>query len=47
MSSYILRKIDPELWKQVKSKAALVPISIKALIEQLLSEWLKQDTRSK
>lgn len=40
MSSYILRQIDPELWKQVKSRAALEEISIKALIERLLWDWL-------
>lgn len=40
MSSYILRDIDPELWKRVKSKAALEPVSLKALIERLLRAWL-------
>lgn len=41
MASYILRKIDPELWKQVKSKAAAEGVSLKTLIERLLNDWLK------
>ena len=41
MASYILRGIDPELWKQVKGKAALEGVTLKALIERLFSEWLK------
>ena len=40
MASYILRGIDPDLWRHVKSKAALEQISVKALIEQLLRAWL-------
>lgn len=40
MASYILRDIDPELWKRVKAKAALEGVSLKALIEQLLKAWL-------
>jgi predicted DNA binding CopG/RHH family protein len=40
MASYILRNIDPELWRRVKSKAALEGITIKALIEELLQTWL-------
>jgi len=42
MSSYILRKIDAELWRHVKAKAALEQTSIKALIEGLLRDWLKR-----
>lgn len=42
MPSYILRAIDPELWKQVKSKAALEGVSVKALIEKLLRAWLAE-----
>lgn len=41
MASYILREIDPELWRKVKAKAALETTSIKALIERLLRDWLK------
>lgn len=41
MASYILRGIDPDLWKRVKSKAALEPLTLKALIEKLLAEWLR------
>lgn len=47
MASYILRNIEPELWRQVKSKAALEETSVKALIERLLRDWLTlQDGRS-
>ncbi len=41
MSSYLLRQIDSELWRQVKSKAALQGVTIKALIERLLCDWLR------
>lgn len=41
MASYILRNIDPELWRRVKSKAALEGISVKALIERLLRTWVE------
>ncbi len=40
MPSYILRGIDAELWRQVKAQAALEDLSIKALIERLLREWV-------
>ena len=40
MASYILRGIDPDLWRHVKSKAALEGTSVKALIERLLRAWL-------
>ena len=40
MASFILRKIDDDLWRRVKSKAALQGTSIKALIETLLKTWL-------
>jgi predicted HicB family RNase H-like nuclease len=40
VASYILRNIDPELWRHVKSKAALEGVSVKALIERLLRDWL-------
>jgi hypothetical protein len=41
VSSYILRKIDDGLWHRVKVKAAQEQTTIKALIERLLSDWLK------
>lgn len=41
MSSYILRKIDPDLWARVKAKAALERTTLKALIESLLAKWLE------
>jgi len=40
MASYILRNIDPDLWKALKSKAAAEGISLKALIEARLRAWL-------
>lgn len=42
MASYILRDIDPDLWKRVKAKAALKETSIKTLIDDLLRAWLKE-----
>jgi hypothetical protein len=44
MASYILREIDPDLWRRVKSKAALEGVSIKGLIERLLRAWLAADS---
>lgn len=41
MPSYILRNIDADLWRKVKVKAAMKEISIRAVIEQLLKDWLK------
>lgn len=41
MSSYILRKIDGDLWHRVKVKAAQDQTTIKSLIERLLALWLK------
>ncbi len=40
MGSYILRQIDEQLWRRVKSKAALEGVTLKALIERLLRDWL-------
>ncbi len=40
MASYILRQIDPKLWHRVKVKALSENLTIKALIEKLISEWL-------
>ncbi len=42
MKHYSL-KVDDELWKKVKGKAGLKGISIKALITQLLEQWLQED----
>jgi hypothetical protein len=42
VGSYIIRDIDPALWPAVKAKAALSKTSIKALIEKLLRDWLKE-----
>jgi plasmid stability protein len=40
MSSYVLRHIDPDLWRRFKSEAALHGMSIKALLEQFIRDWL-------
>jgi predicted HicB family RNase H-like nuclease len=44
MASYILRDIDADLWRRVKSKAALEGVSVKKLIEQLLRTWVDADS---
>ncbi len=36
MASYILRDIDPELWKRVKAKAASEGKTVKDMIQSLL-----------
>ena len=36
MASYILRDIDPELWKRVKAKAATQGQTVKDMIQSLL-----------
>ncbi len=41
MSSYILRHTDLDLWRQAKAKATLEGVSMKALIERLLADYLK------
>lgn len=41
MMTYLLRNIDPGLWRRVKAKAALEETSINALILELLEAWLK------
>lgn len=40
MASYILRKIDPEFWQQVRAKAAAEDVRIHALILRLLQQWV-------
>lgn len=42
IASYILRKIDPDLWHRVKVKALNEKISLKQLFERFLVEYLKQ-----
>ena len=39
---YLLRDIDPELWRQVKAKAALDGITVKALLLSLLKGWVER-----
>ncbi len=42
MPSFILRQIDQEFWNKVKSKAALEQRTIKTVIFELLTKWLKE-----
>lgn len=42
MSSYILRHTDDQLWKRVKAKAALQGVTVKAVIEKFLKDWVSQ-----
>lgn len=38
--TYLLRDVDPDLWKRVKSKAAREGISLRDLILRLLRSYL-------
>lgn len=38
--TYTMKNLDRTLWQRVKSKAALEGLTVKALIERLLKEWL-------
>lgn len=38
--SFILRDIDPALWRKVKAKAALEGATVKAVILKLLAKWV-------
>lgn len=42
MAAYILRDIDPDLWRKVKSKAAAQGLSAKDVILRLLADWVKR-----
>jgi plasmid stability protein len=42
MAAYILRDIDDELWRKVKSKAAAHGMSAKDVMLKLLAEWVKK-----
>lgn len=42
MAAYILRDIDPDLWRKVKSKAAAQGLTAKDVILKLLAEWVKR-----
>jgi NRPS condensation-like uncharacterized protein len=39
--TYILRDIDDEFWRKVKSKAAAEGMTVKDVILKLLAEWVK------
>lgn len=46
MASYILRKIDPDFWHRVKTKALKEKrTGLRDLILDLLTQWLKVPTR--
>lgn len=36
-----MKNLDRSLWQRVKSKAALEGLTVKALIERLLTSWLE------
>lgn len=40
--TYLLRDIDDELWRKVKSKAAAEGLTVKDVILELLAEWAKR-----
>ena len=42
MAAYILRDIDNDLWRKVKSKAAAQGVSAKDVMLKLLAEWVKK-----
>ena len=42
MSTYLIRGIDGELWHKVKTKALEQRLSVRAVIEHLLREWVKE-----
>lgn len=37
--TYLLRDVDPALWRLVKSKAALEGLTVREAICKLLKEW--------
>ncbi len=39
--TYTMKNLDRGLWQRVKAKAALEGVSVKALIERLLKNYLK------
>lgn len=45
MATYIIRDIDDELWKKVKSKAATEGATAKDVILKLLADWVKRAAR--
>jgi hypothetical protein len=47
MASFILREIDDNLWKQVKSKAAAEGITLKELVTSLIKDYVKAPARKR
>jgi plasmid stability protein len=39
MAAYIVRDIDDDLWRRVKTKAAAEGVTAKDVILRLLAEW--------
>jgi hypothetical protein len=42
VGTYILRDIDPDLWRRVKMKAASEGVTAKDVILRLLGDWVKR-----
>jgi predicted HicB family RNase H-like nuclease len=42
MSTFVLRHIDADLWARVRAKAQAHGLTLKAVIEQLLREWVNR-----
>lgn len=42
MASIIVREIDETLWRQVKSKAAMEGLTLKALVVEFLEGYVKK-----
>lgn len=40
MASYIIRKIDADLWQRARAKAKFDGRSLQAVIERLIAVWL-------
>jgi hypothetical protein len=45
VTDYIVRKIDADLWKQVKDRAALEGRALRFVILALLAEYVKHGLR--
>jgi hypothetical protein len=43
MASFVLRKIDSELWQRVRSRCRLAGVTVTQQLENLLADWLKEN----
>lgn len=41
MSSYLMHRLDEQLWRKVKAKAATEGVSIRDVILRLLTDWVQ------